>query len=52
VNQGDLFLVDRGGDFIKKVERQDNIDMPVITGLRCPNEHSADQADFYFLGDC
>ena len=32
-SQKDLFLVDREGDLFKKVERQDNIDMPVITGL-------------------
>jgi cell division protein FtsQ len=32
-SQEDLFLVDREGDLFKKVERQDNIDMPVITGL-------------------
>jgi cell division protein FtsQ len=31
--QDDLFLVDREGNLFKKVERQDNIDMPVITGL-------------------
>jgi cell division protein FtsQ len=33
VSQDDLFLVDQEGDLFKKVERQDNIDMPVITGL-------------------
>jgi cell division protein FtsQ len=33
VSQENLFLVDREGDLFKKVERQDNIDMPVITGL-------------------
>jgi len=32
-SQEGLFLVDREGDLFKKVERQDNIDMPVITGL-------------------
>lgn len=32
-SQEDLFLVDREGNLFKKVERQDNIDMPVITGL-------------------
>lgn len=32
-SQDGLFLVDREGDLFKKVERQDNIDMPVITGL-------------------
>ncbi|HPD60865.1 MAG TPA: FtsQ-type POTRA domain-containing protein [Thermodesulfobacteriota bacterium] len=32
-SQEDLFLVDREGNLFKKVERQDNVDMPVITGL-------------------
>ena len=32
-SQEALFLVDREGNLFKKVERQDNIDMPVVTGL-------------------